>query len=308
MSPDEIDQIRLNFNPGTLMLLNIVLGLIMFGVALDLRIGDFVRVFRSPKAPVLGLLCQFLLLPALTFLLVIWIQPAPSLALGMMLVAACPGGNISNFMTHLARGNTAVSVSMSAGSTAAAIFFTPANVAFWGSRYEPTAAILRQVALDPLDMLFLVFVLLGVPLVLGLLISHRFPGLADRLRRPFKFGSIAVFLLIVVLAFAGNWQNFLDYIHLVVLIVLLHNATALALGYLSSRALRLPEEDARAVAIEVGIQNSGLGLLLIFGFFQGLGGMALVAAWWGIWHIIAGLSVATFWSRRSIDLPESAGA
>lgn len=294
----DIDLIRLNFNPQSLWALNAIIGLVMFGVALDLKGSDFRLLSSAPKSVLIGLAAQFLLLPAFTFVLVLVIQPAPSIALGMMLVAACPGGNISNFLAHFARGNTALSVTMTAVSTAVAIVMTPLNLSLWGGLNPHTSAILKAVALDPMDMLLAVFLLLGLPMVAGMWTAHRFPRLAQRLHKPMKKLSLGVFGLFVVGALAANWRYFLDYVGFVVLAVFLHNALALSIGYFSARLAGLPERDRRAVSIEVGIQNSALGLILIFNFFGGLGGMAIVAAWWGIWHIVAGLTVAGLWSRR----------
>ena len=294
----DIDLIRLNFNPGTLFLLNCVLGFVMFGVSLELKASDFSAALRTPRALVIGLAAHHLVFPALTFGLVLLIQPRPSIALGMILVSACPAGNISNFLTHFAKGNTALSVSISTLSTLAAIVMTPLNIAFWGALYGPAQPILRQVAVNPLEMFVHVFLLLGLPLAAGLAVSRRWPGFTERARTPMKYFSLGFFLLFVLAALGANWQYFKLYVGMVVGVVFVHNASALITGYAMAWATRLPERDRRAVAIECGIQNSGLGLILIFNFFDGLGGMAVVAAWWGIWHIIAGLSVASTWSRR----------
>jgi BASS family bile acid:Na+ symporter len=293
-----VDQIRLNFSPQSLVALNGAIGLMMLGVALDLKLADFKRIITSPKAPAIGLGAQFILLPAFTFLLTLVLRPSPSIALGMILIAACPGGNLSNIMTYLARGNTAISVSMTAVSTAAAVVMTPFNLSLWGSLNPATAPILRQVSLSPLDVFTTIFVILGIPLCAGLLLSRIFPSLADKVRKPFRVISFLIFVTFVALALKANWEIFLHVIGLVVFVVFAHNGLALCLGYFSGRLFGLEGRDVRAVAIEVGIQNSALGLVLIFNFFAGLGGMAIIAAWWGIWHIISGLSVATFWSRR----------
>ena len=300
-----LDQVELNFNEATLTLLNILIGLIMFGVALDIRGEDFRRVIRDPRGPVIGLGAQFLLLPAFTFLLTRVIDPAPSLALGMILVASCPGGNFSNFLAHHAKANAALSVSMTAVSTALAIIMTPLNLAFWGNLDEGTAAILTSVDLDPIDLLVTILLILGIPLVAGMWVAARRPVLADRLRRPMKIFSLAAFGLFIVGALAANWQHFVDHVGAVALAVFLHNGFAILLGYWTARGLKSPVYDARAIGIEVGIQNSALGLILIFSFFNGLGGMAIVAAWWGVWHLISGLTVSTWWSRRPVPVPES---
>lgn len=299
-----IDQVQLNFNPQGIFIINAAIGLMMFGVALELKLDDFKRVFVAPKAPVIGLVAQFILLPAFTFLLTLILRPPPSMALGMILVAACPGGNLSNIITYLARGNCAVSVSMTAVSTAAAIIMTPLNLSIWGSLNPHTAEILRRVSLSPFDVFVNIFIILGIPLMAGILLSRSFPALVDKVRRPFKIFSLIFFIGIVAAALAANWQHFLNYVGLVFFGVLIHNALALNLGYWSGRLFRLSEPDNRAVSIEVGIQNSGLGLVLVFSFFSGLGGMAIITAWWGVWHIFAGLIAAFIFSRRPLSTEE----
>jgi BASS family bile acid:Na+ symporter len=306
MDAAAIDQIRLNFNPQSLFALNVVIGLMMLGVALELKLDDFKRIFLAPKAPCIGLGAQFILLPAFTYLLTLILNVTPSMALGMILVASCPGGNLSNIMTYLARGNAAVSISMTAVSTAAAIFLTPVNLALWGSLNPATAPILKKVSLSPFDVFATIFLILGIPLIIGISVSRTFPRLAEKVRRPFRVFSFLVFIAFVGAALGANWQIFLKVIGLVVFGVFIHNALALNLGYWSGRLVGLDPIDVRAVAIEVGIQNSALGLVLVFNFFDGLGGMAIIAAWWGIWHIISGLAVATYWSRRPPE-PRSGG-
>ena len=300
MDAATIDQIRLNFNPQGMLVINVAIGLMMFGVALDLKLEDFKRIIVSPKAPGIGLIAQFILLPALTFLLTLVLRPQPSIALGMILVASCPGGNLSNIVTYLAKGNCAVSISMTAISTAAAIFMTPLNLSLWGSLNPDTAVILKAVSLSPMDVFTTIFFILGIPLIAGLTMSRYFPSLAGKVRKPFKIFSLIFFIVIVIGALAANWAIFVKVVGLVMLIVLLHNALALNLGYWSGRVSRLPEQDCRAVCIEVGIQNSALGLVLVFNFFAGLGGMAILVAWWGIWHIIAGLITAFIFTRRPL--------
>lgn len=301
-----IDTIQINFSESALTIMNIVIGFIMFGVALDLRIADFKNALRKPKSFLIGMVCQFLLLPAFTFVMVIIIQPHPSIALGLFLVAACPGGNLSNFLTHLAKGNTALSISMSAVSTVAAIIMTPLNTLFWASRYEPTREILREFSISAGDMLSTIFLMLGVPLVLGMLIRYRFPGFAKKVYGFMMKFSIVVFIAFVGVMLANNFDAFIEYVGAVAIIVIIQNALALFSGYTAAKLFKASIRDRRAIAIETGIQNSGLGLVLIFNFFGGLGGMALVAAFWGIWHIISGLTVAFIWSRRPpMDAPEA---
>ena len=294
-----IDTIQINFNETALLIMNIVIGFIMFGVALDLQVSDFKRSLKTPKPALIGLACQFFLLPAITFVLVSIIQPIPSIALGLFLFAACPGGNLSNFLTHYAKGNTPLSISMSAISTVLAIFMTPLNTMFWASLYGPTKEMMTSFSISVVDMFTTIFFMLGLPLIIGMYIRKKFPKFAARFNQIMMKLSIVIFVLFVVIMVANNFDAFINNVGAVVWVVILQNLLAICIGYFSSRALKVNERDRRAIAIEVGIQNSGLGLVLIFTFFGGLGGMALVAAMWGIWHIISGLIIATFWSRRA---------
>lgn len=295
----EIDEVRLNFSQDNILALNISLGLIMFGVALNLRVRDFRLLAENPKAAFVGIFSQFFALPFITYLLILAFQPRASVALGMMMVAACPGGNVSNFMSATARVNIALSVCLTAFTTIAAIFMTPFNLAFYGSLYEPTSKILTEVSVGFFDVFNSVLTILGIPIVIGMLVRHYFEPFALRLKKFMQILSIIIFAAIVVLAFAANFEYFLNYIHFVMLLVFIHNAVALATGYNLGRLFNLPRQDCRTLAIETGIQNSGLGLFLIFSFFDGIGGMAIVAGWWGIWHIIAGLTLAYVWNYRT---------
>ncbi|MCB9663775.1 MAG: bile acid:sodium symporter family protein [Alphaproteobacteria bacterium] len=293
-----IDAVDLRFDEGSLATLEVVLALIMAGVALDLSVDDFRRVLARPVAPAVGLVCQFFLLPAGTFLLTLVLPVPPSVKLGLVLVAACPGGNISNFMTHLAGGRTETSVGMTAVSTVAALVMTPFNLSFWGGMSATTAPLLQEVALDPLRLARTVGTLLVVPLGVGMAVAAWLPGVAARLRTPMKWASVAFFVVFVGVAFAKNFDHFLGHIATVAGPVALVNAFALLLGWSAAATLRLDVPDRRAVAIEVGIQNSGLGLLVVFAAFAGLGGMAVTAGWWSIWHIVTGLGVAGWWRWR----------
>ncbi|MEP3438094.1 MAG: bile acid:sodium symporter family protein [Hoeflea sp.] len=293
----DIDAVRLNFSPESLTLLNAILSIVMFSIALDLRLSDFRNLVRAPKALLTGMVSQFLVLPALTFVMLSLTNPQPSIALGLILVAACPGGNISNFITHRAGGNAALSVSMTGIATVTAILLTPFNVAFWGNLYTPTRTLLRETTLDPVSIAITVFFMLILPLILGIVLNTRKPALAERIRKPLQTLSMVIFIGFIALALAANWSFFLSYVSAVAALVVLHNGLALSGGYLTATAMNLSDFDRRAVTIETGIQNSGLGLVLIFAFFGGLGGMAVAAAFWGIWHAISGLALASVWSR-----------
>jgi len=293
-----LDEVQINFDSQGLWVFNIALAIVMFGVALGITLDDFKRLFAAPKLVIAGILSQFVLLPLVTFLVVLILKPQPSIALGMFMVAACPGGNISNFMTHLARGNTALSVSLTAFSTALALVMTPFNFELYGNLYSPTATILKTVSIEPFELFKLVIVILGIPLVVGMLIRYRFEKFAIKLSLRLKPLSILVFIAIVILAFMKNTDVFKNHAHHVIGIGIMHNFIALLLGYWVAKSFSLGKPETKTITLETGIQNSGLGLLLIFTFFNGLGGMAILAAFWGIWHIVSGLGLAIWWSKR----------
>ncbi|QXP57661.1 bile acid:sodium symporter family protein [Cellulophaga sp. HaHa_2_95] len=300
MLQNSIDSIPINFNEESLWILNLALALVMFGISLEISIGDFKELFKKPKVIFVGVLSQFILLPLVTFILVILIKPYPSIALGMFMVAACPGGNISNFITHVAKGNSALSVCLTAIATLLAIFMTPLNLELWGSFYTPTAQILKEVAIDPMAMVHLVFVLLGVPLFLGMWVNYWKPRLAKNIARVLKILSLLFFVALICIALYTNRMVLQDYIWYVFWIVVIHNLIAFISGFSLAKLVGLNMVSTRTITIETGIQNSDLGLLLIFTFFDGLGGMALLAAFWGIWHLVSGLILASFWSSREI--------
>jgi len=307
-----LDPIRLNFSPLGLLLLNITIAFVMFGVALDIQLHHFREVVTKPLSFITGIVSQFILLPAVTFLIIIMLKPIPTVALGMILVAACPGGNISNFMVSHAKGNIALSVSLTAFATMAATVMTPFNFAFWGDIYvsfyenSGSSEYLRPIRIDFWQVVQTVFILLGIPVILGLFFAHRLPQITGKIKKPIKKVSVFIFILFVVILLSANFSNLIKVIHLIFFIVLMHNGLALVSGFLFSSLLRRSSFDRRAITIETGIQNSGLALVLMFNpkIFPPeleLGGMAVIAAWWGIWHIISGLTLASLWARKPMN-------
>lgn len=298
---NEIDAITLNFNAGSLTVLNAVLAIVMFSIALDLKLSDFRALARAPKPLLVGLASQFILLPALTFVVLLLFRPQPSIAMGLILVAACPGGNISNFITHRAGGNVALSVSMTAVATFAALIMTPANIALWGNLYGPTREILRAIHIDPVSLAITVGFMLLLPLILGVALNSYRPATAARIHQPMQWLSMGIFVAFIVIALAANWAFFLQVAGTVLGLVVVHNAVAFAAGFAVATLAGLSAYNRRAITIETGIQNSGLGLVLIFGFFGGLGGMAIAAALWGIWHAISGIVLASVFARTRAE-------
>ena len=309
-----IDSINVTMNAGGMNTINIVLAFVMYGVALGIKPHSFVEVFQKPKSVVVGVGCQLILLPLFTFLLALlmdsfgWISW--SMALGMILVASCPGGNISNFISSLSKANIELSVCLTAISTALAVLMTPFNFWLYGNLFLKFAAVHGEVPhlVIPLwDVFKTIFILLGVPLTLGILTSRYLPKLAEKMKKPFQYASIVFFLAMVVLSFMGNLDAFVKCIKYIFLIVLIHNLLALTIGFNTASIFKLPRRDRRTLTVETGIQNSGLGLVLLLGtqIFAGLpphGGMLVITAWWGVWHIISGLAVAGFFNRSKKPL------
>ena len=315
MSPEAIrnlDALNVTMNGGS-TLLNIVLAFVMFGVALGIKPATFVDIIKNPKSILTGIVCQLVLLPALTLVLIMLCGDliSPMIALGMILVASCPGGNISNFITSLSRGNSELSVSLTAFNTAACIFTTPLNFAFWGKMYLNFAGNRNLGALPELeiplgDIFQSIFIIMGIPLVLGILCGQYLPKITKFLKKPLQHLSIIVFIAMVIIIFKGNFDVFMKVIQYIFLIVLVHNLLALGIGFTTSTALKLPYKDRRTITIETGIQNSGLGLILLLnpnifpevGAWANNGGMLVITAWWGVWHIISGLTLAFVWRLR----------
>lgn len=300
-----MNAVHLEIADGSMLALNAIIALMMFGVSLELRRDDFTRILRSPKAPLIGMLVQFLLLPAGACLLASLLPIDPQLALGMLLVATCPSGSFSNVMTWLARGNVAVSASVTAVSGLSAGFFTPFNFALYASLAPSTRALLTQIRIEPLELLGTVLLVLLLPMLAGMFLGQRRPQLARRLEKPMRIFSLLVLAAFVGMAFAKNFQQFLGYFHLFFWPVLLLNAGALLLGYLCARLCRLSAADVRAVTLESGIHNSALGMALILTFFPEASGMLLIAAFWGCWQLLSGSLLALYWSKRA---PAAAGA
>jgi BASS family bile acid:Na+ symporter len=283
----------------TLYALNAVLAMMMFGIALSLTTADFKRVVSQPKGPVVGLAAQFILLPAMTCGLT-WLIPMPSeVALGLILVSCCPGGSFSNLMTYLSNGNTAMSVSMTGIASVLACVLTPLNFMFYAELNPVTQALLQTISVSATDMLVIVALVLALPLAAGLTCANYFPRFAHRSEPFFRIVSLVTLFGFVAIALVMNWQRFIGGASIFLLAVIFHNALALAVGWCSARALGLNKGDRRAITLEVGLQNSGLGLGIIFTFFADQTAMAIIAAAWGTWHLISGMGLSLIW--QSLD-------
>lgn len=311
---EALNSISINFGEGGMAIVNIILAFVMFGVALGIKPRTFKDVFANPKSVIVGVLSQWVALPAVTFIIALALSPwiTPMIALGMILVASCPGGNISNFISSLSKGNIELSVSMTAITTAFAPIVTPFNFFLWGTLYSHIISIKADIptlVIPFMPMLEQILLLLGVPIVLGLLFSRYFPNATKKITKPAQILSVLLFIGMVIVSFSQNFQLFLDNIFYVFFIVLIHNACALGSGFVLGTLTRVSTADRRSLTIETGIQNSGLGLILLFNtsifpaeIWHGhYGGMLFITAWWGIWHIVSGLTVAYLFRRTPLN-------
>jgi BASS family bile acid:Na+ symporter len=297
-----LDDVVLTLDSDARSGLSIILAMMMFSVGLGLSVDDFRRVLRRPGVILFGTALQVVALPFLTFLLTFLIAPTPSIALGMMVVAACPGGNASNVLTQAARGDAALSVSLTALSSALAVVTTPFNIVFWSGLHPRTEHLLGSVGLDRTAFLTETALTLGLPLLTGLLLEERVAKVAALIRKPLHALSLVALGGFIVGAVASNGPQLASAGALIFPVLVVQDGLALALGYGAARLAGLPEEARRAFTFETGIRNTGLGLVILLGHFKGLGGAALITAGWGVWHLISGGALAAWWSSRSPHL------
>ncbi len=294
------EPVSIHFSSGSLTALNICLAIIMFGVALDIKAEHFTQLLNQKKAVLTGLFSQIILLPLFTVILVIVLPVSKGMALGMLLVAACPGGNVSNFYSQMARGHVALSVTLTAFSSLAAFIITPLNFIFCVSLVPSLSGELKSLEIDFMSLMFNMISILLIPLLLGMWVSARYTSICKKIAGPIRILSMMMLTAFIIIAVVNNREGFESYLTDVFWIVLLHNGSALILSYYFSKLINNGEAVNRTVAIETGIQNSGLALILIFNFFDGNTAMAVVAAWWGVWHLISGFAFSAVMRKRPI--------
>lgn len=315
-SLQQLDTLAINFNRTGNWLLLLFMAVVMYGVALGLKPQFFRGVFNRPRSLFIGLVCQWLVLPFVTFLMCVLLRGfiPPLVAMGLILVASCPGGAVSNFMTSYAKGNAELSVLMSTVTTLGAPIFTPINYAIWGGLYvkymdSRAGEVLRTLQVPPIQIAMTVILIIGVPVLLGLITVKFAPNASAKLKELMRYLSIAVFIVVAAIMISQNIILFEEYIGYIFIIVLIHNLLGFGVGYTASTIGKTPVKDRRAVTLEIGTQNSGLGLLLLFntGIFPpdvAKGGMVFVTAWWGVWHIVSGLILGTVFRFTGFDTGE----
>lgn len=294
-----LDSLRIVLDPIGQVGVALALMLVMFSVALGLRVDDFSFLRDKPLLFAGGVIAQVIVLPLVTFLIILAMRPAPSIALGMIVVACCPGGAVSNLLTYLSRGNVAASVALTATSSLLAAILTPASILFWSHAYAPTGALLRSLDVSPLLFLAQTTFLLAVPLVLGMTVAARAPDVARRIKRRTTVLGVSVLVGVIIYGIAYFFPVLFPALPLLGGVVVLHNAIAFVVGALAGRVLSAAASTRRALTFEIGIQNSGLALVILLSQLKGLGGAAAIAAVWGVWHLIAGGLLALLF--RQID-------
>ena len=294
MNISNIDEIRFELSSSSEIALTVSLAVMMFAVALSLKLEHFRFFKENPKVYFTGVISQIIFLPALTVILCYLTNPHPSVALGMILISCCPGGNVSNLLSMFGRANTALSISLTATSSLAAAFITPLSIIFWCGLYSPTQNLLSEITFDKLNFLFNTFLILALPLLIGVSLLYLFPKFAKKIYNSVSLISAICLLLIIVFAFIEYFEVFLQIGISIIVLIIVHNTLAFLLGYISGLTINASKASARSLTFEIGIQNSGLGIVILLTQLDGIGGASIVAGLWGIWHIIAGLILVGF--------------
>lgn len=268
--------------------INPLLGIIMFGMGMALRLEDFKIVFSRPKDVVIGCVAQFTVMPLLALLLSRVFALDEALAVGVILVGCCPGGTASNVITYLAKGDLALSVGMTATSTVLAPVMTPLLVWLLAG---------KSVDVDVAGMLLSILWVVILPIVAGLIVKGLWPKLTERMTVCLPAVSSLAIAFIVLIVISANAQKLLMGGMVIIVVVALHNLCGLGLGWLVGRLLRLPDAKRRAISIEVGMQNSGLASSLATLHFAAYPMATIPGAVFSVWHNISGAIVARLYAR-----------
>ncbi len=291
MDVETLDQLIITLDTAAQITLAGAVVTMMFAIALGLTPASFSFLKTSPRLFWGGLAAQLIALPAMTIALTGLLQVPPSLALGMIVVSACPGGAVSNFMTYASRGDVAYSVSLTAGSSVIAALWTPFAILFWSGLYPPTAELLETIDFSRARFIGQTVLMLAVPLAAGMVTAHYAPRFAARFSGSLATIGALVLAFVIIQGVIDFWPLIITGWALIFIPVVIHNAAAFAMGSASGRLLGAEKARRRSLTFEVGIQNSGLAVVLLLAQLQGLGGAAAVAAAWGVWHFFSGGSM-----------------
>lgn len=267
-----------------------LLGLIMFGMGLTLTAADFKIIATHPKAVIVGVVAQFVIMPLTAWLLAVVFQLPPEIAVGVILVGCCPGGTASNVMTFLARGNVALSVAVTSVSTLLAPLFTPAIFYLLAHQWLEISAA---------SMFWSIVKIVLLPIALGVLAHTLFQKQTEKAADALPLVSVAAIVLIVAAVVGASKGKIMESGLLILGVVVLHNALGYALGYWAAKLLKLPYDAQKTLAIEVGMQNSGLGAALAATHFAMMPVAAVPSALFSVWHNISGSLLASYWSAKA---------
>ncbi|WP_046181191.1 bile acid:sodium symporter family protein [Domibacillus tundrae] len=268
--------------------ISILLGIIMFGMGLTLSVEDFKAVFKQPLAVFVGVAAQYIIMPGVAYLLAVGLDLPPAVAVGVILVGCCPGGTASNVMTFLARGNIALSLAVSAVATLVSPILTPALIYLLASQWLPVSGS---------AMLMSTVQIVLIPIILGIIFKWLLKEKAEEGAKVLPLVSVIGIVAVISAVVAANKTQILESGLLVLGVVIIHNLIGLFLGFMISKLFKFPYADQKAIAIEVGMQNSGLAAALATAHFSPI--TAVPSAIFSVWHNISGPLIATYWAKKA---------
>lgn len=267
-----------------------MLGIIMFGMGMTMTLADFKGVLQSPKAVCIGVIAQFVLMPSLAYLLCQLFQLPAEIAVGVILVGCCPGGTASNVITYMAKGNIALSVACTSVATLLAPILTPSIFYLLASQW---------LKIDATSMFVSILQVVLFPIILGLITRALFKQKVEQYIQVLPLVSVLAIVAIVAAIIAGSQAAILQSGALILAVVILHNGLGYLLGFWASRCFKLAYADCKAVSIEVGMQNSGLGVALAAVHFAASPITAVPSAIFSLWHNVSGPALATYWAAKT---------
>lgn len=297
-SSAELDDVDLAAGGTATLVLKVLIAVFLFGIALDTRPADLIAAARRPVILAVALITQFVVIPGLSVVLIPLFDLPISVALGLLLVACCPAGNLSNVLAYRARADVALSVTLTTVSNAAAAVVTPVALLVWGSLLPGTGSLLDSVDLTRAGVLLEVVLLIAVPFAAGMAVAARWPDFARRARRYVEPLTLGLLLVVLVGGVSANISTIISFAGVIGAAVVAQNVMALTIGRLTATVCRLDLPAARAMTLEMGVRNTGLGLVLALSLFESAAGVAVTVALWGLWDVATGFTLATIWRRR----------
>lgn len=284
-----------------IIFLNFIIVVNMFAISLNLRISDFKVVIKHPKTVLVGLTAQFFLLPLITFFFTLVLPINPTVALAFIMVSCVPGGNLSNVFTFLARGNLPVSVGMTAVGFPIAVLLTPINFGIYTNLHPEIAPMVSAVRIDPFNFVTIISLNVLLPLLLGCWVGSTFKTFYAKVAPYIATFALISIGAIIVIIFKDNLHIPLKVSKYYMPYTVLHHAVVLISAYYFSSFFKVSDQDKRTIAIENGIQNAPIGLVLLLTFMPTLSGAAITIAFWGAWQIFSTFWIAMYWRKHDLN-------